>query len=384
MLNIAVGHTEDIDSEDAADELLDQCGSELNGEIAQAGILYASIDHDLDLLLETINSEHPGIELIGCTTDGELSSVLGFAEDSITLILFNSDDITIISDAADGLSEDLPKVIADSLKATKKNLPGEAKLCLVNPVSITSSGVEVLENFKKNLGTNFPIYGGAAADQWRFERTYQFHKNRVLTDSVPYLLFSGDLLYGSGVSSGWDPIGSPGTVTRVEKNILYEIDNTSAIDFYKHYLGENITPLGEYPLAVFEEENSDSYYLRAPLASNPEEGTLIFAGDLSPNSKVQISHTTRDRIIEASKNSITQSFESYPGSDPEAAICFSCSGRKQVLGTRTSEEYNLLNSIKPDLKVFGFYGYGEIAPLIKGGPSRFHNESFVSLLLGTK
>ncbi len=242
----------------------------------------------------------------------------------------------------------------------------------------------MLDNFRKNLGTNFPIYGGAAADQWRFENTYQFHKTQVLTDSVPYLLFAGDLLYGSGVSSGWDPIGSPGTVTRVEKNILYEIDHKSAIDFYKHYLGEKISPLGEYPLAVFEDETSDGYYLRAPLASNPEEGTLIFAGDLLSNSKVQISHTTRDRIIEASKNVIVQSFESYPGSQPELALCFSCSGRKQVLGTRTCEEYGLLNSLKPGLQVFGFYGYGEIAPLKKGGPSRFHNETFVSLLLGTK
>jgi hypothetical protein len=133
MLKIAVSHTEDIDSEDAVNELLEQCRSVLGDETAQAGILFSSIDHEFDLLLEKINREQPGIELIGCTTDGELSSILGFAEDSVTLILFSSDDISIISGVANGISEDLPKVIADSIEAAKKSLSGEPKLCIINP-----------------------------------------------------------------------------------------------------------------------------------------------------------------------------------------------------------------------------------------------------------
>jgi len=111
---------------------------------------------------------------------------------------------------------------------------------------------------------------------------------------------------------------------------------------------------------------------------------LVFAGDLTLGAKVQLSHTTRDRIIEATEKSISQSFKNYSGQEPEVAICFSCSGRKQVLGTRTSEEYKLVKKVNPDLRVFGFHGYGEIAPLDKNRPSRFHNETFVSLLLGTK
>ncbi|MBF0279988.1 MAG: FIST C-terminal domain-containing protein [SAR324 cluster bacterium] len=384
MLKIAIGHTEEIDSDEAAEEILEQCKAELGEEKATAGILYASIDHEFDSLLKKINEEHPDIELIGCTTDGELSSVIGFAEDSVTLILFSSDEIDIKAGVADGVSEGLEQKIADSIKNTKDRSDKELKLCILNPVSITSSGAVILEIFKQSLGENFPIFGASAADQWKFEQTYQFHKTEVLTDAVPFLLFSGNLLIGSGVDSGWTPIGNPGKVTRVENNILYSIDDKTAVEFFQHYLGENITPLGEYPLAVFENEESDKFYLRAPLASNMDDGSLVFAGDLTLGAKVQISHTTRDRIIEASERSISQSFESYSGKEPEVAICFSCSGRKQVLGTRTSEEYELLKKVNPDLKVFGLYGYGEIAPIYQDSPSRFHNETFVSLLLGTK
>ncbi|NER08880.1 MAG: hypothetical protein F6K17_43360, partial [Okeania sp. SIO3C4] len=144
----------------------------------------------------------------------------------------------------------------------------------------------------------------------------------------------------------------------------------------------SITPFSEYPLAVFESEGSEEFYLRAPIGSNMEDGTLVLAGDLALGAHVQISHTTRDWIIEASEKSIAQAFASYTGKEPEVAICFSCSGRKQVLGTRTSEEFKLLNTRNPDLKVFGFYSYGEIAPLHRDTPSRFHSETFVSLLLG--
>ena len=384
MLTIAIGHTEEIDSEDAAREILDQCRSELGSKKAQAGILYAAVDHEYDKILGIINEEHPGIDLNGCTTDGELSSVLGFTEDSITLILFISDDIDIKAGVADGVSENLEKKIAESIKHTTSLSDKELKMCIINPVSITLSGAVILENFKQGLGESFPIFGASAADQWNFVQTYQFYKTEVLTDAVPFLLFSGNLIFGSGVASGWTPIGSPGHVTKVEGNVLYSIDDKTAVEYFKHYLGENITPLGEYPLAVFENEESEKFYLRAPLASNMEDGSLVFAGDLTLGAKVQLSHTTRDRIIEATEKSISQSFENYSGQEPEVAICFSCSGRKQVLGTRTSEEYKLVKKVNPDLRVFGFHGYGEIAPLDKNRPSRFHNETFVSLLLGTK
>lgn len=384
MFKVALGHSEEIESEEAAQEILEQCKAALVDQKAQAGILYASIDYEFDVLLKEINEEYPDIELIGCTTDGELSSVMGFAEDSVTLILFVSDEIDIKSGVAEGISENLEQKISESIKKTRSRCEKELKLCILNPVSITSSGVVILESFKKSLGEKFPIFGASAADQWKFEQTYQFYKTQVLSDSVPFLLFSGNLLFGCGVDSGWTPIGSPGKVTRVEKNILYNINDKTAVEFFQHYLGDNISPLGEYPLAVFEDEESDKFYLRAPLASNMEDGSLIFAGDLALGARVQISHTTRDRIIKASEKSISQSFESYSGKYPEVAICFSCSGRKQVLGTRTSEEYHLLKKVNPDLKVFGFYGYGEIAPLQKNSPSRYHNETFISLLLGSK
>ncbi|MBF0289895.1 MAG: FIST C-terminal domain-containing protein [SAR324 cluster bacterium] len=384
MLKAAIGHTEDIDTEDAIDEILEQCKQELGDLKAQAGILYSSVDHEFDVLLEKINAEYPDIELIGCTTDGEMSSAMGFAEDSVLLILFYSDEVDIKSGVAKNLSENMEQNIAAAIEDTKAKSQQEAKFCVFTSVSITQSVEVILQYFKSTFGEKFPIFGGAAADQWKFEQTYQFHKTEVLKDAVPFLIFSGPILFGSGVQSGWTSIGQPGIITKVENNVVYTIDGFTAEDFFKKYLGENIFPLGVYPLAVFESDTSEKFYLRAPLVLNEEEGSIVFAGDIAPNTKVQLTHSTHDKIIKASEQSVSQSIEKYPGKKPEIALCFSCSGRKQVLGTRTNEEYELLKTINPELKVFGFYGYGEIAPIQMDNPSRFHNETFVSLLLGVE
>jgi hypothetical protein len=88
MFTAVVGHSEDLDTLAAANEILAQCRSKLKGTVPRAGLLFAAIDFDHQVLLDEINRHYPGIQLIGCSTDGEISSDLGFREDSVTLILF--------------------------------------------------------------------------------------------------------------------------------------------------------------------------------------------------------------------------------------------------------------------------------------------------------
>src|SRR6187549_2180885 len=107
MFTAVVGHSEDMDGAAAAAEVLTQCRQRLNGTIPTAGLLFAAIDYYHHLLLDEINRQLPDLELIGCTTDGEISSDLGFREDSVTLILFASDTVDITAGIGRGLSTDV-------------------------------------------------------------------------------------------------------------------------------------------------------------------------------------------------------------------------------------------------------------------------------------
>jgi hypothetical protein len=100
---------------------------------------------------------------------------------------------------------------------------------------------------------------------------------------------------------------------------------------------------------------------------------------------VQITVADRGAILEGCKDSIARAFSDYPhGKTPTAALLFSCASRKLMLGSRTGEEVGIVESvIGSQVPVVGFYGYGEIGPLATADPvSKFHNETFVSLVLG--
>jgi hypothetical protein len=88
--------------------------------------------------------------------------------------------------------------------------------------------------------------------------------------------------------------------------------------------------------------------------------------------------------VEATEESVASALDVYPGSEPLAALCFSCAARKLVLGTRVEEECLAFNNNYPRLPFAGFYTYGEFAPLERNRPVRFHNQTFVNLVMGEK
>ncbi|MEG4998681.1 FIST signal transduction protein [Microcoleus sp. B4-D4] len=382
MLKVVVGHSNDPDSLEAITEVLEQCHQSLSGDIPQAGILFAAIDFDHLLILQQINQTYPEIQLIGGTTDGEMSSVLGFEQDSVSLMLFCSDRITIRAGLGRGISQDLEAAVETAIVQAKTGHQEPIKLCITFPESLTASAALMLDSLNQALEKKVPIFGGLAADQWRFQQTYQFFGTEVFSDAIPILLISGDILFSHGVASGWKPVGKKGTVTKASQNILYEIDRQPALEFYHHYLGK-LPPSSEYPLAVFDVDESH-YYMRAPSGvCDRVLGSVTFFGDIPEGAIVQITETTHDRILTASQISMMQALENYPGKVPAAALYFSCSSRRQILGSRTKEEYALTQTgLTQELPSSGFYTYGEISPFKHQKISCFHNETFITLLLG--
>ncbi|MGB3650368.1 MAG: FIST N-terminal domain-containing protein [Rivularia sp. (in: cyanobacteria)] len=384
MFKVAVGHSNDPDAYSAITEILEQCQMTLAGDTPVAGILFAAIDFEHSLLLQEINRAFPGIELIGCTTDAEISSILEFEQDSVTLMLFCSDEVEIRAGVGKGLSVDAVAATKQAVKQAqaKSNLKSH-QLCLATPESLTTDGSLIIDGLKLALGDRFPILGGLAGDQMRFNQTYQFYKTEVLSDSVPILLFSGKLLFSHGVANGWHPISRKAVVTKADKDMIYEIDNQPALDFYDNYLG-GFSPSAEYPLAVLDSQTND-FYTRVVHLKNRETKNINCFARIPEQSIVQIAQASREEILMAAKNSIEKALKTYAGTQPQAALLFSCASRRQLLGTRTKQEYQLAKiSLSQALPCCGFYTHGEISPLEIGTPSRLHHDTFVTLLLGVE
>ncbi|BAY61628.1 hypothetical protein NIES22_16950 [Calothrix brevissima NIES-22] len=388
MLKIVVGHSDDPDSQGAITEVLEQCVQDLAGVIPQAGILFTAIDFEHELILKEINQVFPELDLIGCTTDGETSSVLGFQQDSVTLMLFSSDTVEISAGIGYGAKENPFAAAEQAVKQATAKMTNSPKLCITLPASYledgsTTNGELILQGLKLVLGAQMPIVGGAAGDQFRFQKTYQFFHNQVLTDALPVLILAGDINFSYGIACGWQPIGSKSIVTKAEGTVLYEIDGRTAMEYYQKYLGDR-PPTAEHPLAVYEGD-SDRYYMRVPNRHDMETGSINFLGNVPENATIQVTDSRRDEVIAAAEASFQTALKNYPGTEPEAILLFSCCCRRWLLGTRAKEEYQLVkNAVAQAIPICGFYTYGEFAPLEPHGSSYYHQETFVTLLLGTK
>jgi hypothetical protein len=381
MLKTAVGHSNDPDSLEAIVEVLAQCQQVLDGEIPQAGLLFASRDFDHQLILNHINQAFPGIELIGGTSDGEISSILEFQLDSLVLLLFSSNKIEFKAAVGRRVSQAPQQVAAQAAIDAQAHMQSEAKLCITTPESLTTNSSDIVRGLTAALG-NVSVCGGATADHFhQFQSTRQFFKTEVLQDAVPVLLLGGEFHHSVGYASGWKPMGQSATVTKVTGNIIYEIDHQPAIDFYRYYFDE-FKPDYAYPLGV-SPPGEKEFFLRTVLSHNHEDGSLGVAGHVPLHAKVQITDASVKDVIAASQASFGQALDLYPGDEPTAALFFSCTWRRQIMGSRTNEEYQLIaRKLNQRLPVCGFYTFGEIAPLKDKGNAFLHNTTFVTLLLG--
>src|SRR5258707_1208201 len=400
LMRACVVHSQDVDSVDAVAELIAGAQVALGASLPRMAMLFAGIDHDFAVVLEQINAQWPGMELIGCTTDGEMSSHILFAEDSLALVLLSGDDCHAVSGVARSVSTDVAGCIRASVNDAVQRLArrgggdrpsnGAApRICITMPDGLTVSESAAVSALRAALGDAVSIFGGTAGDQWRFTGTRQFHGKEVLQDSVPFLLFGEGVVFSCGVDTGWRPIGREGRVTDVDGHVVRAIDGRPATEFYREFLGNaDITHLTEYPLAVAADDGrAASYYLRAPGRTDEAGGCIHFLGDVPDGARVHITTTNRDQILAATQRSFQQALDDFPkgsggAGKPALALCISCAGRKQILGSRTEEEGRIVNALLGDVPAVGFYGYGEIARLANAGISRYHNETFTTLLLG--
>jgi len=382
MIIASLGQTEDIDTQRAVEHAISQCRQQLNGHAPQAGIVFAGINFDHRLMLDHINGSFPDLALIGCTTAGEFSSSYGFSDDSIALMVFYTDQIEITAGIGRRLSENPSLSVKSAVNQAKNNLSQQASLCLALPDGYNRSFDPIMKMLNQELGQDCPVFGGAAGTLWHEKDTiFQFYNDEVLQDSMPILVFGGPLEYAFSIANSWKPVGKRAKVNASEGRTVKQIADVSAIDFYRHYLGDHTEPAREFVLAVYE-ENSEHFYLRAPITYNPD-GSITFSESVPMGATVQLTEAIREFMIDDTKASVKKLSADIGKFHPVFGLAFSCAFRKDILGTRVGEELKILQDNLPtQVPVCGFYSFGEIAPLVKDQASFYHGATLVTLLVG--
>jgi len=388
----AVGHSHDLDSATAIAEALDACAATLGGKTPQAGLLFAGIDHAHQALLDGVEARYPGVQLIGCTTHGELSSE-GFAEDSVALMLFHSERVQVRAGIGEGTRTD-PAAARRAALMAMDGLDAPVRLCIALPEGIGGIDAEspctlpigLLDALGAALGPHVLVCGGLAADQMRFSETVQFCNGQVYSDAIPILLFAGPLHVATGVASGWEPIGEEHRLTDVDGLVVSGIDGEPPGDVWKRYFGVDTHAGAPNFFAVYPGEDggraADEFYLCSP-SRFQDDGSMVTMTPATPGARMRFTSATRDQLLDGAASSAEKARASYPGAEPEAALVFSCASRPALLGTRVGREAGRLQEhIGAALPAVGFYTYGEICPLPSTSKPVHHVSTFVTVLIG--
>jgi small ligand-binding sensory domain FIST len=111
----------------------------------------------------------------------------------------------------------------------------------------------------------------------------------------------------------------------------------------------------------------------------------LVAGQVPVGAVVQVTTADTDDILGGTRAALMRATDRFPaGVKPQAALIFSCAVRRFLLGSRTRVEAEIARSILgPRLPMAGIYCNGEIGPVHGVETSRYFNETFVAILLGT-
>ena len=394
MFRMAVGHSDDIDFDAALNAVLEQCEAALAGATPKAALLLAAWDLDHQRAVDAIRARYPGIQLAGTSTGGEMSSVIGYQQDSLEVALFASDVVDITAGLGRGIGADPVGAVTAAIAEARRGTTLAPSLCIVMPSIGLVDAARILDALRADLGPNVPILGGGASPQNPVADPaatsgLEFAGDSVIDGGISILLFSGPLDFSFGVETGWRGVGPRATVTKVAADgRVEEIDGHRAVEFFDRYLGSSVgqPPPIANPLAVFDANDETAFYLRTATNLDQESGSVAFFGALPQGSTIQLTVAATDEIVEGARASISDALARFPGGrSPDAALLWSCATRRYLLGTRTGREVDIVRStVGAATPIAGFYCLGEIAPIVAGDVSQFHNATMVAVLLGAR
>jgi len=331
---------------------------------------------DSDRLIE-VKSLYPEAQLLGCSTAGEIMGTEVHDDTlSVTAVQFEHTKIRgAIADIREfGDAEQAGRYLAERLAA-----PDLVHVFVLSD-GLSVNGSDLVTGLLNGLPEQVTVTGGLSGDGDRFGRTLVIGDGEPVADNIAAVGFYGDRLrVGFGSLGGWDSFGPERVVTRSEGNILYELDDQSALAIYKQYLGEHASGLPAtgllYPLSV-RVGDADPAVVRTILRVDDEKQSITFAGDIPLGSYARFMKANFDRLIDGAVGAARTSYQAIGSLPPDLAILISCVGRKMVLKQRIEEEVEGVREVLGDRAALtGFYSYGEISPFTPTAKCELHNQT---------
>lgn len=282
------------DPRQAVDELRAGIGHSGAGLVA----FFCSSHYDLPALAAEINRAFPGVQVVGCTTAGEIGPA-GYLDHSLSGVSFPSGAFTAASGYIEGLEhfrlsegQRLAQTLIRRLEAAAPQARAGNSFCflLVDGLSMREEAVSRVLQHSLN---GMPMFGGSAGDDLEFRATHVFANGAFRTDAAVATLVHTTRPFKVFKTQHFIVTDQRIVVTAADpsRRIVYEIDGLPAAEVYARLVGGTVDSLGPSSFAaspvVVLIDGTD--YVSSIRKANPD-GSLTFYCAIEEGVVLRVAH----------------------------------------------------------------------------------------------
>lgn len=331
--------------------------------------------------LSLIQRKYPGVNIISCSTSGEVY-VSELKAETVTgmAVSLAHTGVEIYSEKLQGKEESLAlgKKLASRFGQT------DLKHLLVFSDGWLVNGSALVQGMHKVLKDDVSISGGLAGDGANFSKTLVgLNEDIDQNMAVAIGLYGEHIRVGFGSHGGWSELGTTYEVTETEGRKVLRLNDKRPLDLYQDFLGEDADGLPGtavlYPVAVWLPQAED-YVVRTVFNLDEFSGSLTLGEAIPVGSRLQFMRARFDDLLKGVKTAAEEALQKLQ-QKPEMALMVSCIGRKLLFNQQIEEEIEATHKILgDDISIGGFYSYGEICPVKKDLAALHHQMLTLTLL----
>jgi hypothetical protein len=368
---------------DSAKAGAEAAASAIGGRTPKAVFVFASVSHDLPALLAAVRAESgPDAQIVGCTTMGELGSA-GVTDGGVSLAALGGDGFTVQARVAP-INQSDPRSAGAAVAEAVHGLHDDNQVLILLCEGLSGRPHEIVRGAYSALGATIPLVGGFAADDRRFQQTFQFFDDEVLSGAVIGLALGSDGPIGIGVAHGWRRIEPPMVVTKSHGPHIYRLDDQPALDVLLRHSdfdgsAEEFFDRGRQlqPLGLSRRSGED---IRVIHAGDDEERSVWGTADVPQGALVWLMEGDRQALLDGTAWSCTEAIARLDGLPPLGVLAFDCAGRRAgLIEGGLDEEMTTMRTALSDAPFAGLYTLGEVARV--RGALGMHHLTLVTLAL---
>ncbi|WP_136681045.1 nitric oxide-sensing protein NosP [Neptunomonas sp. XY-337] len=324
-------------------------------------LFFCSAEYPLDALAQALNSAFPTVDIVGCTTAGEITadgygqgciSAIGFCQEAFAISAAPIEDLDSfkLTDAqllVDGLIQNCRERDIAPIKGRS------FAITLLDGLSIQEE--RVLATLNSVLGS-IPVFGGSAGDDIHLAKTHVYYQGRFLTDAAVIMLVNTTYEFEVFTTHHMGEPSEKLVVTEAdaEGRCVYELNAEPAALEYARAIGVPVAALNHEvfalnPVAV---KLGDDYFVRSIQQVNPDLSLKFYCA--VENGIVLTVMQPQD--LAANLVQTLESIESRIG-EPQLIIGCDCFLRRMECELRGCSEQ--VSDLLQQHRVIGFNTYGE-------------------------